>query len=813
MLGEVLTKSELTFLVTLRLLNNKEQDESLESILQELYSNRSELQTTLANILEKDGEGVCFILDGLDEYNFDNKEKSVIILQLLDRKLLPKSMIITFSRPSATRIVKMNGINKRIEVFGFSKEQISHYIDNFPFEREDGSFDNSVNTTTELKEYLHYHPSIHDMCYLPIHVAMICFLFQLSKILSPTQTRVYEEFTLSIIYRLLVSQESCLALNSLKDLKGAHAKYFKDLCHLAYEMTIKSKQVVSSQELKDWLGGRGSLSEEAGLGLLTICPTLQKTGIYQNYAFLHLTFQEFLAAYYIANYLDESQQMELLEEYSPHMRTVWLFYSGLICFEDSKKLLDVLLKNQKEYDIFRCALESQQKCVCTEIIRIESQNLQFRHTGLAPIDLLAIEYIVTTSSLPITKLEIYGMNIDDITSLLNKLIKADLQYMKSIGITIANYHHTVTGCQQNILADCFCELLKKSINLETLYLSISEHKSTSSALKLANQINKCVNLLDLTIKYSGTPECIQTFFSSLCIHIPKFNLFFKNLCIQCFRALCVGLQNLHSSHLSLNICDTTICSDNMTVLLDSLQNFKSLQLAFSKSYLDHNGLVCLSRKLKDIKLQGLDLSQTYIGPCGVTILTGRKYLTTLQNLDLARNDIGSGGAIALAGVFKHLTALKTLNLSNNGIGSDGVIALASEFRFLTELMTLNLSYNDISYDCTIALVNEFKFLTKLKTLNLSHNDIGSDDTIALASEFKFLTALRELDLSFNNIGSDAAFALACGVRCLTNLRYLSMQQSYVDYETEKSVIAIWQESKNLEEIHFSNTIDERCTVM
>ena len=94
---------------------------------------------------------------------------------------------------------------------------------------------------------------------------MICFLLQLSNNLLPTQTGMYKGLTLSIIFRHLARQEDCLALKSLKDLEGAHAQYFKDLCRLAYEMTTKYKQVISSQELDDWLGGRGSFIEEAGL--------------------------------------------------------------------------------------------------------------------------------------------------------------------------------------------------------------------------------------------------------------------------------------------------------------------------------------------------------------------------------------------------------------------------------------------------------------------------------------------------------------------------------------------------------------------
>ena len=416
-LGEVLTKSELTFLVTLRLLNSKRRDENFISILEEFYSDPSEIKAVASTSVKKDGEGVSFVLDGLDEYSSESKEKSVI-LKLLNRKLLPQSMIIVFSRPSATILIDRECITTHIEVFGFRKEHFSEYINNFPFDMKDSSSDNSIVWENQLKEYLHSHPNIHDMCYLPVHVATIFFLLLLSKKLPPTQTSMYEEFTRSIIYRLLKSQEDCLALNSLKDLKGAHAQYFKDLCHLAYEMTIKSKQVISSQELEDWLGGRGSLSEEAGLGLLTICPTLQKTGIHQNYAFLHLSFQEFLAAYYIANYLDEKQQIQLLRGHSCYrMRTVWRFYSGLVYFENSEQKLHSLLGSIQyilKFEYFHYALESQRKCVCDAIMMYYSQKLEF----VGPVrgtNLLPIEYMVTNSSKPIKELK--GIITDNINTL------------------------------------------------------------------------------------------------------------------------------------------------------------------------------------------------------------------------------------------------------------------------------------------------------------------------------------------------------------------------------------------------------------
>ena len=286
-LGRALFRTNLTIFVTLRLFNMNEH-KNLSEILRDFYSNEKELEAIVKDMERHNGEGICFIFDGLDEYRPSSREKSVIF-KLLDRKYLPQSMIIVSSRPSAIGLLKEQLIGKRIEVFGFSKDQISEYIDHFPFD-DSCPHDGSSMRAGQLKDYLRSYPNINDMCYLPIHAAMICFLFQYSDGVDlSTQTKVYSEFVQLIVYRHLVRQQDFSQhLDSLKDLDPVHSKHLCDLCALAFNMTINSKQVISSKELGYQLDGRGSPGEERGLGLLTICPTLLKTGVHHSYAFLHL---------------------------------------------------------------------------------------------------------------------------------------------------------------------------------------------------------------------------------------------------------------------------------------------------------------------------------------------------------------------------------------------------------------------------------------------------------------------------------------------------------------------------------------------
>ena len=234
------------FLVTLRDIDSDCRDETLTDLLRLFYSNDEELKSIRSDVERINGEGVCFVIDGLDEYQPQNTKK-LIIYKLLNRTYLHQAMIIVSSRPAATRSIKKEVLTKRIEVFGFSKEQIFEYIDNFPF-----SFLSATASTVQakLKKYLVRNPNIFDMCYLPVHAAMICSLFvRDNDHISYTQTKIYEQFTQLNINHHFMHQKAEIELCSLKELHGVHEKYFDDLCRLAFNMTVNSKQVISQQKL------------------------------------------------------------------------------------------------------------------------------------------------------------------------------------------------------------------------------------------------------------------------------------------------------------------------------------------------------------------------------------------------------------------------------------------------------------------------------------------------------------------------------------------------------------------------------------
>ena len=729
--GKALENATLTILLTLRLLNLDSENETLAAVLQSLYSNNQ--LTELAEV--RDGEGVCFALDGLDEYRPQNKQKSVV-MKLLDRKYLPRSMIIVFSRPSAFGQLQKNLISKRIEVFGFDKNHISEYIDNFPFDENDTSH-SSVTRASQLKDYLADNPNIHDMCYLPIHAAMICFLLKFAVNISSTQPKVYEEFARLIIQRHLTRHEECKELVSLKDLKGEYATHFENLCLLAYEMTIKSKQVISSQEVQAQLGGSGSLSEEEGLGLLTICPTLYQTGFHENYAFLHLSIQEFLTAYYIANYLDEKHHDDLVSKYS-HMKRVWRFYISLIDFAKALNKIDLFI-SETDWDglyLCQCAFDLQQQIVCDEVLKRNSGRLMCINVQ-TPADILAIDYVIATSSLSLTQLLIHSYEHDDerIISLFSHLQKKDLQELNELSFGTLFDNGTAS----------LCEVIKSATNITVLMLSI-KHTCSCNATKLATRINHCTKLEYLFLRYSGTPECIQSFVTSLNPSVREcYNLLLDKLDSQSIQALGIGLQ--HSSnycnHLRLRVNNSDINDIGMTCLADGLRNIKNLELDLSHNNIDSNGITPLAERLDTVDLNFWDLSHNNIDSDGAAALAGNiMCLTELQNLDLSHNNIGPDGAVALAEGAKYLTKLDRCVLSDNNIDVAAAKAVISTLKECSTLI-INCTSDSDSF-------LTWKFSNEIVVQGL----VSPDDTATisgLVEAAQHETKTKKLNLGFKTI--------------------------------------------------------------
>ena len=714
--GYVMCKAELVFLINLRLFNSEINDAKLPDVLTLYYYDSTALEIVSKTMEREQGRGVCFIIDGLDEYQPQNKRKSVFYA-LLEKRYLPQAMVIVSSRPAAaTDSLKEKVVAKQIEVFGFTKEQILEYVDSFPFGSSSGIGTNGGADPTNLKKYLSLHRNVFDMCYLPVHSAMICFLYQCEQGNLPhTQTKIYKQFTRMVVLRHLLRSNENEELDSLDDLSGENGRYFKELCKLAFNMTSNSQQVISQS------------AKLPSLGLATTDRIAKLSGFQNTYTFLHQTLQEFLAAYHIST-LCVSDQTEIISQYSSgiHMLNVWKFYFGLVNLETGLDRVNIILDRMSRNDgsvvsKIHCAYESQQSEVCN---LTSQKTFVFGYLTLVESDLSSLAYVMSSAAAASKythELHFVNCGLDDekikvLMMHLDARAISHLQTFKIAGgnVSLAGAEVLATGLQHGMLKDL--QVTCSKLSVEGLSEFVHRLKYLHCLKIAGNNLGSGARNLLLDFKYF--------------IYLQELDLSGNDIGMDGTVALasafqnCCQLQTLHLSHNSIG-------SDGAVVLASACRNTSQLKkLNLQSNDIGPSGGSAFGAALQvGSQLGRLDLSRNNICCEGaVGLASGLRGNKVLEYLGLRRNNISCTGAIALADGLQSDCQVRELDLSNNNIGWCGASAL-----FGTQLQRLDLTSNKISWGSPLCS-NCFKPCS----VHLSGRDYmcGRDDLIGMVDMFR-----------------------------------------------------------------------------
>ena len=597
-----------------------------------------------SKITEVNGKGVCFILDGLDEYKQRNSESSVVHA-LLYKQFIPDAMVIIASRPVATAGLRRDCvITKHIEVIGFSKNQIYEYIERFPFVH---SAKSEMSAKDKLKTYLKVHQNIQHMCYLPVHAAMVCFLHQYSECVPHTETKIYEEFTRLILLRCLSCSDENAQLLSLSSLCGQQAEWFKKICHLAFDMTIQSKQVVHQRDTEVSLSPDCSHGDECGLGLVTIDHTVAMFGLTNTHTFLHLTLQEYLAAYHIAS-REEDEQVKILRNHGMigHMSNVLVFYCGMILFtEDDARLIVVNFSSNGFYESssngLRCAFESHQRVVCDRVVT-EDGGIVIKHGYLTLVDISSMVYVISNISSHLQHLEITGrhMNADKLKYFFESFASCEYSTLnrsdRLCKLALLNY----LDLSLNSLGVEGVILLVGALNDANVHLRLLGHSGndigSEGARVVLDDLNCCQDIEVLDIGHNYIEEAVWgglkywTNFKKLnvswnAIDVPSLLDGIVGTSQNCIRQPCINLQVLDVSNCEMD-------SPEIKALIDGLKlctGLHKLNLSWNKVGVEGVVELCEGLKswhqLEDLHMAGVgDLHMAGVG-VGVDSVVVRAY--------------------------------------------------------------------------------------------------------------------------------------------------------------------------------------------
>jgi len=322
------------------------------------------------------GEDLAFLFDGYDELP-QELQKCGLIADILNRRVLPHCGLVVSSRPHASGKFRSRAFIT-VDILGFPKEQRHQYVEQV-LEKQSCKID-------KLTQYLHQNPSIDNLCYVPFNLMVLLFLYNLGFHLPESSTNLYSYFVCQTILHNLKKVNAKLKNTNITDLTKFPKKYdniIKQLAALSLEGLNNNKLIFTSDEIKKLCPGVISTEDAInGFGLLQ---TVRHLGLHQEeltFNFLHITIQEYLAAYYIINYLQpEEEQKLLLDKFESdlHANMFYIYvtltkgqripFKSFLADGDSKiAISNKFLQNQiKCFRLFRCFHEAGDKKMCEAI--------------------------------------------------------------------------------------------------------------------------------------------------------------------------------------------------------------------------------------------------------------------------------------------------------------------------------------------------------------------------------------------------------------------------------------------------------------
>ncbi|XP_066517822.1 NACHT, LRR and PYD domains-containing protein 3-like [Hoplias malabaricus] len=750
---------EFMFVLPFRELNLiKDKQYSLHGLLCDLHPELRGLDTKEYDVCK-----TAFIFDGLDEsripLKFSECEKvsyvtkvssvDVLMTNLIKGDLLPSAHIWITSRPAAANQIPSQYISRVTEIQGFNDPQKEEY-----FRKRISDQDQADRVISHIKTTR----SLHIMCHIPVFCWISATVLQQimkqgTTEIPKTLTAMYSHF---LCTQTLMRKEKCLkgqGRGTKKELLKSNRNMFLKLSELAFKQLIKGNVMFYEDDLRECGIDVTEASVYSG-----ICTEIfrEESVLYQRkvYCFVHLSFQEFLAAFYVFHCYVNKNMKELqllkpgnmkqpgkvsldellreavcsaLKSKTGHLDLFLRFLLGISLDSNQQLLQDLLthtvsssqtlkktvqyikriiqsedLPSDRSINLFLCLTEMNHSFLSREVhecLKPEKRSEKELSTG----ECLALAYML--------------VNSDEV------LDELDLRKYKTTEKGFYRLIPALINCRKAVLTGCKLT----TVSCETL----------GSALKSPNSPLKELDLSNSDLQYSG------------------------------LKLLSDGLKSLNCKLeiLRLNLCKLgeKSCENLGSVLL---VNSSLKELDLSNNDLQDSGVEKLSAALKNslCKLETLRL-----GVCKLRLRScedlGSVFWvnSSLKELDLSNNDLQDSGVEKLsAGLKISHCKLETLRLAGCKLGETSCKYMGSVLLVNSSLKEMDLSNNDLQDSGVEKLSAALKnSLCKLETLRLSFCLVTMEGCACLASALSSNPShLKELDLSYNHPGDT-------GVKLLT----------------------------------------------
>ncbi|XP_067236256.1 NACHT, LRR and PYD domains-containing protein 12-like [Chanodichthys erythropterus] len=691
---------------------------------------------------------VVFIFDGLDESRitlmFSDAQKvsdvtetssvGVLMSKLMTGELLPSALIWITSRPAAANQIPSEYINRLTEIQGFTEPQKEEYF------RKRISDEHQAS---RIISHIRRARSLHIMCHIPVFCWISSTVLQkllkedLSAEIPQTLTEMYIHFLLIQINMRNQKYEE----RDPEKLLQSNREVIVKLAEVAFNQLMKGNVMFYEEDLRESGIDVTDASVYSG-----ICTEIfkEESVIHQRkvYSFIHLSFQEFLAAFY------------LFYSHVIKNKKFRLYRSDEVSLDDLlTSAVDKALRSRNgQLDLFLrfllgVSLESNQRLLQDLLTHTENSSESIRRITQYIQQKIKCEDLSTEKSI---NLFLCLLEVEDqsLSREIQEFVKSDKHSEEKLSLshcsTIAymlqmseepldelnpmKYNTGAEGRRRLIPAVINC---RKAL-FSGCYLSDQHCEIVSSALQSSNSVLRELDLSNNDLQDSGVNFISDGLKSPNC-QLQILSLAGCNLTAQCCDGLSSALQSSNSVLRELDLSNND--------LQDSGVNFIS------------DGLKSPNCQLQILRLAGCNLSDQ---DCEIVSSALQSSNSVLRELDLSNNDLQDSGVNVISDGLKSPNCqLQILRLALCNLTAQCCNSLSSALQSSNSVLReLDLSNNDLQDSGVNFISDGLKSPNcQLQILRLSSCMVTEEGCGYVSSALSSNPShLRELDLSYNHPG-------------------------------------------------------------
>ena len=677
---------------------------------------------------------ILLILDGLDELA---STEMPIISEILAGRVLPKCKVVATARHEAG--VKVRQLcDTLFEVKGFTEAQAREFIAKY--------FKEKSELAEKLSAQISHDENLREMYANPLNAALLCLLCEeFGGTLPEKRTTLYLNMIECVLKRYRKKRE---LPDTKEDLTNLYKPQLKSLGFIALNGLIQDKLDFGENELGE------HASDIAAFGFLSVYPGGSKLRPSLRYAFLHKSFQECFAAFYICCEIQDKritpEELVSNDKYFINLKQMLLFSCGILAEQTDQEAAALVLSLvnrvtnsvRVEDPIVKFLLEAIKECKRKE----DDLHLQLAMLFGCNLDEFYIDFFF----------EFLG---EGLTAILSEVIK--------VNETVTCLNLPGNGiCDAG--ATSIAEAIKVNKTLTDLNL-FGNGISDAGVSSIAEAIKVNKTLTDLNLSDNGVSDAGATSIAEA-IEVNKTLTHLRlsdNGISDAGVTSIVEAIKVNKTLTSLDLSGNGISDAGATSIAEAIKVNKTLtDLDLSENGISDAGATSIVEAIKvNETLTNLDLSCTGICDAGATsIAEAIKVNKTLTNLKLSRTCISDAGATCIAEAIRVNKTLTDLVLSKTGISDAGSTSVAEAIKVNKTLTSLNLSGNSISDAGASSIAEAIKVSKTLTSLNLSDNGITDAGATSIAEAIKVNKTLFLLVLSDNGISDTGALSIAEAIK-------------------------------------------------